>query len=232
MKLPGKDFIVVGLVPIAPAGPFLPQLELRLSAPDRERAARFRQPADRARFVLGRTLLAALLREELDYRPAVLELALTEQGRPYLAAFPAVSFSISHAGEWVAVALAAGARVGVDLESLDRRLHLDPLAERIFHPADLARFRALREADKPRAFFRAWTGKEAVLKAKGLGLFGGVQEIAVPLDDAPAIVPDPDGGAPWHLEPLAVPDGHVGALARDRAQVAITLRTYAAPDLV
>jgi 4'-phosphopantetheinyl transferase len=227
MKPTGRNGVVVGLAPIVGAGPLLPRLEAGLSSSDRDRADRFRQPADRARFVVARALLALLLREELDYRPAVLELALTDKGRPHLADFPAVHFSISHAGDWVAVALAAGARVGVDVESLDRRLDLDPLAERIFDPADLARFRALPDSDRTRAFFRAWTGKEAVLKAKGLGLFGGVQEICVPLEDSPATVPDPDPASPaWHLTPLKVPGGHVGAAACDHADWQVDFRVY------
>jgi 4'-phosphopantetheinyl transferase len=114
------------------------------------------------------------------------------------------------------------------VESLDRRLDLAPLAARILHPADLARFRALPGSDQARAFFRAWTGKEAVLKAKGLGLFGGVQEIGVPLEDRPATVPDPDGpGRPaWHLVPLLMPEGYVGAVACDRDDLEVDFRVY------
>jgi 4'-phosphopantetheinyl transferase len=232
MKRSEKDFIVVGMVAIAATPGALAPLEIRLAEADRRRAARFRRLEDRARFVLGRALLARLLADELDYRPPILELALTEQGQPHLAAFPNVSFSISHAGEWVAVALAPGAQVGIDIEALDRRVDLDALAERIFHQADLARFRSVPEADKPRAFFRAWTGKEAVLKAKGLGLFGGVREISLPLDDTPAVVLDPTApGTTWHVQPLAVSSGYVAALACNQPRPIPSPRLFSIAEL-
>ena len=115
-----------------------------------------------------------------------------------------------------------GAQVGIDIEWLDRRVDLGPLAERIFNAADLAHFRALPEAAKPRAFFRAWTGKEAVLKAKGLGLFGGVQEISVPLDDQPATLRD--GETSWQVEPVVMPDGYLGSVAHNEARKPLRVR--------
>ena len=230
MKRAEKDFVVIGMASIVPLTAVPDELAGRLSPADRERAARFRRPEDRARFVVGRALLAKLLRDELDHRPAVLELALTEHGRPHLPTLPDVHFSISHAGDWVAVALGVGVQVGIDVESLDRRVDLTALAERIFNPDDLARFRTLPETEKPRAFFRAWTGKEAVLKAKGLGLFGGVQDISVPLDDESEAVPDPAAGRTvWHLHAVPVAAGYLASLACQRPVPVSPPRLYA-PD--
>jgi 4'-phosphopantetheinyl transferase len=184
-----------------------------LSTADRARADRFRRSEDRLRFVAGRGLLAALLRQTAPTPPVPLELALTEHGRPFLPSSPDLVFSISHAGDVVAVALARGARVGLDVEALDRRVDLPALAKRILNPADLARFSAVAEPDRARAFFRAWTGKEAVLKAKGLGLFGGLEPIAAPLDDRPATLTEQ--ADTWHLRPLPLPEGYVGCIACD-----------------
>ena len=218
----------IGLTRVGPALSAMSPSDAGLSSTDRDRANRFRFHEDRARFILGRQLLADLLREHRGTAPQPLELAATEHGRPYLAGDPALAFSISHAGSMVAVALAEGARVGLDVESLDRRLQLDPLAERIFSAADLARFRALPAASRHAAFFRAWTGKEAILKAQGIGLFGGLQEISVPLEDRidSAIVTGP-GNNIWNLVPLAVPAGYVGAVACDDLRREIHVRDYA-----
>ena len=185
----------------------------RLSPTDRARADRFRRDEDRLRFIAGRGLLAALLRQAGQPPAGPLQLALTEHGRPFLPDSPDLAFSISHAGDVVAVALVRGARVGLDVEALDRRVDLPALAARIFNPADLTRFNAVAEPDRARAFFRAWTGKEAVLKAKGLGLFGGIEPIAAPLDDRPATLTDQ--GDTWHLRPLPLPGGYVGCIACD-----------------
>jgi 4'-phosphopantetheinyl transferase len=227
------DFIIVGMTSLNGLTANRNALESRLSAQDRARAGRFRQLEDRARFVLGRALLAALLKHELYQRFEVLELALTDKGRPYLPQEPTVQFSITHAGGCVAVALALGAQVGIDIESLDRRIDFDPLAARIFNCADLQRFQALPAARRTRAFFHAWTGKEAVLKARGVGLFGGVQEISVPPDEASSTICETRHGQPidWCSRPLPVPDGYVGAVVWDDPAKPVQFRTYSVADL-
>ena len=223
------DPIILGLTRVAETLSGLEELEIGLSEQDRDRALRFRFREDRARLVLGRRLLAVLLREELGLSAQML--TLTDKGRPYLPDRPEVAFSISHAGDLVAVALTIGAQVGVDIESLNRRVQLDPLAERIFNAADLARFRAVPEAGKTRAFFRAWTGKEAVLKALGLGLFGGVAEISVSLDGAAETI-RAGGGLAWHIQPLNVPEGYVGAVACDDPRRSIRARDFTLAELL
>jgi 4'-phosphopantetheinyl transferase len=224
------DSIVVGLTRVAETLSGLDALEPGLSGHDRDRAARFRFPEDRARLILGRRLLAVLLRDELGLTAQPLELALTEKGRPFLPDRTDVAFSISHAGDVVAVALTLGAQVGLDVESLDRRVELDSLAERIFSTADLVRFRAVPDAEKTRAFFRAWTGKEAVLKARGVGLFGGVEEISAPLDGAAETIRAGLDEA-WHIQPLIVPEGYVGAVACDDPRRAIRARDFTLTEL-
>ena len=221
--------ILIGITRLAEALSGLEPLEKGLSDLDRERAARFRFREDRARLVLGRCMLAALLRDELGLIRHPLELALTDKGRPYLPDRPDVVFSISHAGDVVAVALTVGAQVGVDVESLDRKAVLDAIAERIFSPADLARFRAVPNDEKTRAFFRAWTGKEAVLKARGVGLFGGVEEISVSLDGAAGTIRT--GDEAWHLQPLILPEGYVGVIACDDPQRPIRVRHFTFAEL-
>jgi 4'-phosphopantetheinyl transferase len=219
--------IRVGITRLHPAVSTPDEPDSGLSTSDQERAARFRFPEDRSRFVLGRRLLATLIRECRRTVPQPLELALTEYGRPYLADDPELAFSISHAGDVVAVALTLSARVGIDVESLDRTLKLDPLAERIFNVADLVCFRALPSKIQHRAFFRAWTGKEAILKAEGVGLFGGVQEISVPLqEDAPVAIIDCADRGTWQLTPLVMPEGYVGTVACDDPGGTIHLRNY------
>jgi 4'-phosphopantetheinyl transferase len=232
MKYPENDFVAVGLTPLTLEAAALAELERRLTGADRERAARFRRVEDRARFILGRALLARLLAERLGERPVALALSLTEQGRPYLPTRPETCFSISHAGDWVGVALAERAEVGIDIESLDRRVDLPALAERIFDQPDLARFRALPEVDQLHAFFRAWTGKEAVLKAKGVGLLGGVQKISVPLNDVPAEIQDPDDAErTWHVGPLPVAAGYVASLASSRFVAEATAHVWPLDEL-
>ncbi len=217
MKAAENQFVSVGLLRLSVEAEMLSALDRRLSKDDQTRAARFRRVEDRARFLLGRALLAQMLAARWGTAPVALELALTKQGRPYLPERLGTNFSISHSGNWVGVALTEGAEVGLDIESLDRRVDLPALSERIFNPADLARFQALPAPDQVRAFFRAWTGKEALSKAKGVGLFGGVQDLSVPLYDVPAEVRDPhDKRQIWYVCPVSVEAGYMASLACSR----------------
>jgi 4'-phosphopantetheinyl transferase len=222
--------ILLGITRLAEALSGLETLEKGLSQHDRERAGRYHFREDRARLALGRRVLAALLRGQPGLEAPPLELKLTDKGQPYLPDRPDVAFSISHAGDLVVVALTVGARVGVDVESLNRRVEFEAIAERIFNAADLARFRTVPEAEKERAFFRAWTGKEAVLKARGVGLSGGLADISVPLNDSAETIRAEDGEI-WRIQPLTVADGHVGTVACDDPSRALRARHFTLAEL-
>ena len=80
----------------------------------------------------------------------------------------------------------------------------------IFSDDDLKTFQALPASEALAAFFRAWTGKEAILKAQGIGLSGGLKEVPVIFHgsaDNETVLPG------WHLQPLPVPDDYRGHIA-------------------
>ena len=75
----------VWAVPLDSAPPALPQLAATLASEERQRAARFRFPRDRDRFIAGRGLLRAILGRYLDLDPAEVEFAYGPHGKPFLA---------------------------------------------------------------------------------------------------------------------------------------------------
>ncbi len=201
---------------VSRAWPLLPALEIYLNGPDRQRADRFKFAEDRARFVLARGLLGRCLRDHLDYPVAPLNLALTPQGRPFLPEDPEVQFSLSHSHDWVAVAVSLGTRVGIDLELVQTDLQFPELAERIFSENDLQTFQSLSVEERPVAFFRAWTGKEAYLKANGVGIAAGMKEVSISAGTGAPTGRIADAGdaqaGKWCLEDLPLPAGYVGSV--------------------
>ena len=107
-------------------------------------------------------------------------------GRPTVAGTgaAAVSFSVSHSGTFGVVALAAGdRRIGVDVEAVRPRSRLDALADRVLGAEEHAAWRALDDPDvRLRAFLRAWTAKEAYLKALGIGITTLLRDVPMRVD--------------------------------------------------
>ncbi len=214
--------------PVAPDS--APHLLTLLDAHERERIGRFRRTADQARYLAAHALTRLVLADAVGRRADALAFDRTcrcgeQHGKPVLPGGPA--FSFSHAGDLVGVAVCDEGPVGLDVEQ-ERTLHdLAALARHVSSPAEPA-------PDTPTAFFRAWTRKEALLKATGEGL-------ASPMT---AITLDPDGlrdwtgeGAPsspvWLRDLLPAP-GHPAAVAGLGAVTPSVIETHGdallAPD--
>jgi 4'-phosphopantetheinyl transferase len=201
-------------------------LDALLDDSERERAGRFRFPDDRARFTIGRAMARKALGHFLQREPASISFTRTERGRPVLPRHE-LAFNISHARDFIAVGVAKDARVGIDIECVDRKIDLMGLVERILSERDFRAFATLPEEEKLAAFFRVWTRKEAYLKARGEGISEGLQSITVSFGaDAISTITDTRdeaGAAKWRLHALPVPDDYQGCVACDdpRKKIAV-----------
>ena len=160
--LPGEPFRLVAVATDAAdwAG--------RLSAEARARAARFTDPKARARAEASEWFKACWLPRELGLERV--EWKTGTHGKPRLArAASEWGFNLSHAGDYVVAALAKGAAIGVDLESMARKTDMEALGERVFSESE----RELVRVGGRDAFFALWSQKEALLKAMGCGWANG-----------------------------------------------------------
>jgi 4'-phosphopantetheinyl transferase len=147
-----------------------------------------------------------------------LRLVRSDRGKPMLSgkhAESALQFNASHSGDWLAVAIADGVEVGIDIET-ERRLPRAPLmARRFLSPPEAEWLVALDEPFRSREFLKQWTARESLVKARGCGLAGCLDEIA--LDWQPPAVrrlpEDWDGAGAMALASLSLPDELVGHLA-------------------
>lgn len=156
-----------------------------LSPAERARAARFRHLADRRRHVVARTVLKGLLAERLGCEVGEVTVVSGVHGKPSLAEGRTnhgsstispdapLHFNLSHSGDLALIALAP-VPVGIDLER-DTPTDAETLAQWWFTPAEQARL-ACGEDD----FLTLWTGREAVLKAEGIGLSANPQAFSLP----------------------------------------------------
>ena len=214
--------IVVWMAQVSQAHDSLPFLEPFLYLNDKQRAARFRFPEDRARFVLGRGLLRQCLGRYLGQIAATIKLAYTALGRPIFPQDQTIQFSMTHTHDLVAIAVTARAQVGIDLEYMQSPADLSELAGRILSAEDFRIFQTLSSVEKIPAFYRAWTRKEAYLKARGEGISEGLQQVSVafgPEESAFVIdTRDESAAQKWRLHPLPAPVNYLGSIACDNAQ--------------
>jgi 4'-phosphopantetheinyl transferase len=168
----------------------------------RDAGAAKRIAGELARDILGATLGIAPDAVEISRRcghcddPA--------HGKPFVVGQPDLSFSLTHSGEFVLVALAERAVVGIDAEAVRARSHLDRLAARVLDADALAAWTKAPSSDQLTQFLRVWTAKEAYLKAVGLGIATRLREV-------------PHAPPGWTMQALDDPPAYVATVAVDRA---------------
>lgn len=151
----------------------------------KEKIQRFRFEPDKIRSLIA----GVMLRQELDAYLAdkdVSKYAIKEgeHGKPYLAGADDFYFSISHAGEYVALVI-DDHPIGIDVEKVQIR---ESVARRFYSEREQEEIRIMQEADAKEdnannraaiSFTKIWTGKEAYLKYTGNGITNALAEIGV-----------------------------------------------------
>lgn len=159
--------------------PALSVLLERLPATEQQRADRFRHDADRARYVVGRSLLRQLAARTFGANPDGIRLDAEPAGRPIVVDPPyPVFISLAHSGRHVAAALARRP-TGIDVEELPRRAQEPGVIERVCSPEELRDLNRLPDGARDRAFMAIWARKEAYGKAIGVGLAFGMKDVTV-----------------------------------------------------
>ncbi len=191
------------------AGPVAPEeapaLVDLLDGHERERLTRFRRPVDTARYLAAHALTRIVLGTWLGRPPSSLVIDRTcrcgrQHGKPALAE-GGPHFSLSHAGDVVGVAVLDVGPVGLDVEVVRPMSDLDATARHVGAPSE------------PAAFFRAWTRKEALLKATGDGLASPMAAIVLDDDGVASWTGDSAPEGPVWLRDLRAPDGSPAAVA-------------------
>jgi 4'-phosphopantetheinyl transferase len=172
-----------------------------------ERAGRLASAELRQRYLRSHSALRAILRR---YTEAPLDFALAEHGKPYLPAVPELRFNLSHSHEMALVGVAREVDVGVDVEWLRPLQECLAIAERFFPPGDAAALAEVPPEGREVEFFRRWTRIEAVLKARGIGLYGAGSE--------------PDGN--WTVLPVDAGPAYTAAVAVNSSGVTLQVRRW------
>lgn len=191
-----------------------------LSSDEATRASRFHFSRDRQRFIAGRAVLRIILAGYLATEPNGLRFSYSQKEKPSLGPSHAdsnVMFNISHSGGVALLAFTRGREIGVDVEKVRSDFELEAIARRFFSAHEQKQLAAVPAEEKPAAFFRCWTRKEAYIKATGDGLSLPLSQFDVSMvtEEQNALLatrPDASEVSRWLLRDIPGGPGYVAAV--------------------
>ncbi len=141
---------------------------------EQARARRFIRPRDGRRFAVCRGSLRVILGLLSHVPPQAVSFRFGAGGKPELSQRGAlgVHFNVTHSDELALIAVSRDRQLGVDIERVRTISEAARIVTSYFTAAEQAQFAAITPEGRDTAFLRGWTRKEAILKAKGVGLAG------------------------------------------------------------
>ena len=205
----------------------LAHLSTCLDPTEQDKIQTLARPQARRQFILSRGCRRVLLSHYTGQPPASLRFVYGPHGKPVLD-FSAEDgivprFNLSHSGQRILIGVSGAdgvGAIGVDVEKVRSVRYLPELCDRYFTPTEAQSILALRGHEADCHFLRHWTGKEACLKALGLGIADSLKklELTPPLDlgsdltpvalSAPNLPQPPQQLYQWQPEP-----GYLAAVA-------------------
>lgn len=186
-----------------------------LSEAERQQQQRFYFADDRKRFLVTRAMVRSVLSQYEAVTPVEWVFSANSYGRPQIANFGEqgcdLNFNISHTRGAIALSVARGRAVGVDIENVATRdVSLD-IADRFFSPTESAALARVPPDRRQERFFEYWTFKESYIKARGMGLsipldqfsFDYPHAAGVRLTIHPALGDDANRWCFWQFRPTA-----------------------------
>jgi 4'-phosphopantetheinyl transferase superfamily len=168
---------------------------------------------------LVRGALRELLGAYTGEAPASLQFELGDYGKPRLTD-RRVSFSVAHTRGLALYAVARDIEVGIDVERIDPARASLLVADTFMSAAESEHLRTCRDDVRAHEFFRIWTRREALIKAKGTGWF----------DESSTA--DAEGGISpgWWLCELPVGRRHASAVAGEGEACRVLLLDFEPPS--
>lgn len=201
-----------------------------LSQDELARARLIQSKPGKGRFVSGRGILRLILSRYLGVTPEEISFGYGSQGKPFLvkpSEHSGIEFSLSHSKDSMILGITLDQTIGVDAEYSTHLPEAQVLARRFFSDEENRWVQSLAGNARDEAFFRIWTGKEAFLKAKGLGLTQRLSEIDIPsqrigLNSFVRTAPSEKQGLSLFLSYLEPVSGLIVAVVVERANSKLT----------
>ncbi|QLI82209.1 4'-phosphopantetheinyl transferase superfamily protein [Chitinibacter fontanus] len=196
-----------------PPSTTLPAIDLYLDQAQRARLLQIAHPERALQFSAARYLAIDLLQQ----MGVQANLCTQPSGRPQAVNWLAADgLSWSHTQLWAAAALGIG-RVGVDIETIRPRKNLLAIAKNYFSAAEVQMLLSLPSPEQIKQFYMLWVAKEALLKAQGTGIVGGLSRFQLIASEGlwRLVV---DDASSWQVQIWQLDDNSLLAVASDTIQ--------------
>jgi 4'-phosphopantetheinyl transferase len=216
------------------AVPWIQQALTHLSSERIRKVERFRHDEDKVRSIVGELLVRIVLQEVWGIPDEEIRFRRNAYGKPFLvrssaSRHPEIYFNISHAGNWVVVAV-DHAPLGLDVEKMHVRDYDCSVIERFFSRREQLHIAHKPDAGRLLTFYQIWTLKESYSKAIGRGLARSMDSYSLILaGDKVLLHDDADYAAAqkWQLRLYDDLDGYMLALCYAPGAIA----TVTAPEM-
>lgn len=122
----------------------------------------------RQSFIISRGVLRDLLAHYSEQPPQQLKLSYSVSGKPLLInPAQSIEFNLSHSKNILVYAFTFDTPVGIDIEFINHRIHIDKIAYRFLPAYEYDRIQLSQGIKKLEEFFNAWVRNEALIKAMG-----------------------------------------------------------------
>lgn len=155
-----------------------PSFTNTLSETEMQRANRIRIREVRDQYVKTRLVTRKILGMYLNQPPEQVTFEYTSYHKPYLYLNPhAIEFNVSHSSTYALCVVSRNRLVGIDIEKVKHLDNFDQIVINIFSSEELSDYLNKPPEEKLAYFYRAWSRKEAFVKAQGKGMFHPVNQV-------------------------------------------------------
>jgi phosphopantetheinyl transferase len=178
-------------------------IEGMISEDEKRRMASFKGVELQQKYGLSRFLLRSFLAKKFDCRPHEIDIAIGNEGRPYIRNRPNWDFNLSHSNNTFLLGVSDSCKIGVDVELSSDRLSYEKIARRYFHPVEVAQLEDQHHVDRVDLFLQLWTLKEAFKKASEINLSDALKSYAFTVDAGTPRLAHPHD-RPWFYQSFRI----------------------------
>lgn len=156
---------------------YVPVLFTSLSKEESLRSERIIKTSDRQKYIIRKAILREILSLYFTTDKQDISYDKNPFGKPYCIRPSICRFNLSHSKDVVTYIISDKYEVGIDIEYKGKERSFVEIAKTCFTKDES--YQVEISENKSAVFYKIWTAKEAVLKADGIGLMGGIKSINV-----------------------------------------------------